>query len=46
MTWRKASVPKKNTLMQAAVPADQNEIPDNHAPTYDWVRPLPCFLIG
>ena len=33
MTWRKASVPKKNTLMRAAVLADQNEIPDNHALT-------------
>lgn len=33
MTWRKASVPKKNTPMRAAVLADQNEIPDNHALT-------------
>lgn len=33
MTRRKASVPKKNTLMRAAVLADQNEIPDNHALT-------------
>ena len=33
MTWRKASVPKKNTLMRAAVLADENEIPDNHALT-------------
>lgn len=33
MTWRKASVPKKNTLTRAAVLADQNEIPDNHALT-------------
>lgn len=33
MTWRKASVPKKDTLMRAAVLADQNEIPDNHALT-------------
>lgn len=33
MTWRKASVPKENTLMRAAVLADQNEIPDNHALT-------------
>lgn len=33
MTWRKASVPKKNTLMRADVLADENEIPDNHALT-------------
>lgn len=33
MTWRKASVPKKNTLMRAAVLADENEIPDNHVLT-------------
>lgn len=33
MTWRKASVPKKNTPMRAAVLADENEIPDNHALT-------------
>lgn len=33
MTWRKASVPKKDTPMRAAVLADQNEIPDNHALT-------------
>lgn len=33
MTWRKASVPKKNTPMRAAVLADQNEIPDNHVLT-------------
>lgn len=35
MGWRKASVPKKNTpmLMQAAVLADENEIPDNHVLT-------------
>lgn len=33
MTWRKASVPRRNTLMRAAVLADQNEIPDNHALT-------------
>ena len=33
MAWRKASVPKKNTLMRAAVLADENEIPDNHVLT-------------
>ena len=33
MTWRKASVPKKNTPMRAAVLADENEIPDNHVLT-------------
>ena len=33
MTWRKASVPKKDALMRAAVLADENEIPDNHALT-------------
>lgn len=33
MTWRKASVPKKNTHMRAAVLADENEIPDNHVLT-------------
>lgn len=33
MGWRKASVPKKQTLMRAAVLADQNEIPDNHVLT-------------
>lgn len=33
MTWRKASVPKKDAPMRAAVLADQNEIPDNHALT-------------
>ena len=33
MTWRKASVPKKDTPMRAAVLADQNEIPDNHVLT-------------
>lgn len=33
MAWRKASVPKKNTLMRADVLADENEIPDNHALT-------------
>lgn len=33
MTWRKASVPKKSTPMRAAVLADENEIPDNHALT-------------
>lgn len=33
MTWRKASVPKKDTPMRAAVLADENEIPDNHALT-------------
>lgn len=33
MTWRKASVPKKDTLMRAAVLADENEIPDNHVLT-------------
>lgn len=33
MTWRKASVPKKDAPMRAAVLADENEIPDNHALT-------------
>lgn len=33
MTWRKASVPKKNTPMRAAVLADENEVPDNHVLT-------------
>lgn len=33
MTWRKASVPKKDTPMRAAVLADENEIPDNHVLT-------------
>lgn len=33
MTWRKASVPKKNAPMRAAVLADENEIPDNHVLT-------------